>query len=180
MAWTDVKTISSSKRELRDVVQSVMRTLSSTSPLANYGLYQVKLYQLLNFLWVKKSIPPLEVALLLTKRPELLNLAYRLRMTELKEQILLKTQTAGTEKDEAFAVLFYDNYRVTHQVWKSIRATMKYPYEKFDLQFIHEVFSRYPYLKSPSHLSNVLGHLQVVRSAYLLVQQYGIKDVYDV
>jgi len=180
MAWKDIKTLSKGKREIREVVHNVMQTLSSTRPLANYGLYQVKLYQLLNFLWENKKISPLEVAMALTKKPELFSLVYRLQMTELKNKLVEQHSKMDFLKEQAFVVLYYDNYFMLKKVWRAVRATIKYPYEQFTLTFIRKMFGKYPFLKAPAHLESAMHAMQVSRSSYLLIQNHGIKDVYNV
>jgi hypothetical protein len=178
MSWEDIKAKGSTKQTgLQKVVNIIMTTIAATKPLPNYGLCQVKLYQLLKFL-SEQGISPSEVVLVLLNNPHLYNYVYRLKTKELKDEIIKIYNSRTAIKEEAFVALFYDNYIMAGSIFRAIRNVMRYPYEKYTIDFIKGVVTKYPFLLTTQHLEHIKAQLFVVRNGYNLVRRIGIQEVY--
>jgi len=175
--WNKIRAYTPETLELKRVSTYVFSELSSGGTVIIYhnSTFQIDFYRFLKHMAKTHKITPNEVLCFLVRQPQYIQDIYRRNLKPLKTALLLTSKNMD-RRIISFVTLYYDHYRTYGSIFRAVRQAMRYPFDKFDMPFVREVFATHPFLGTKKHLNKVLDKLAEKKYAYYITRNGVVEE----
>jgi hypothetical protein len=145
--------------------------------LPRMNVLRVSLYKVIKRCFLQGIASPTQILLSVRSNSELYDLIYHCQWKEFVDKIHAINEDEYTYI--VMATIFYTAYYDTKSFARAVLSIFHYKFQRFSRIEIHNLFTKYPFLRNTEHLNHVVTTMDRIKYATKLTK-CGLKEQYEV